>query len=85
MFHTPFLFSFLIQGEELTVWANELNSRDSALAFDYRHYDFCQYPENQRPKDAPTNLGQRLFGDRLEPIPYVTKMRVPVECKEVCL
>jgi hypothetical protein len=75
--------AFLLQGEQITVWANELTSRDSALAFDHRHYDFCQFSPETRPKDPPTNLGQRLFGDRLEPIPYEVKMLTPVSCKEV--
>lgn len=64
------------------MFANELNSRDSALAFDYRHYDFCQYKAGDK-KDAPTNLGQRLFGDRLEPIPYEIRMLKDLPCTEV--
>lgn len=73
------------QGDPIVVWANELNSRDSALAFDYRHYDFCQYNKGEGPKDPPSNLGQRLFGDRLEPIPYEVRMLENVPCTEVWL
>ncbi|KAH0624514.1 hypothetical protein JD844_032065 [Phrynosoma platyrhinos] len=51
----------------IEVFVNRLDSVESVLPYEYTAFDFCQAPGEKRPSE---NLGQVLFGERIEPSPY---------------
>lgn len=52
---------------EIELFVNRLDSVESVLPYEYTAFDFCQASEGKRPSE---NLGQVLFGERIEPSPY---------------
>eukprot|EP00123_Amoebidium_parasiticum_P010529 comp20165_c0_seq1/m.24969 comp20165_c0_seq1/g.24969 ORF comp20165_c0_seq1/g.24969 comp20165_c0_seq1/m.24969 type:complete len:625 (-) comp20165_c0_seq1:596-2470(-) len=70
------------QGEKIEVYANELNSRLSVIAHEYYYYDFCKATGDI--KEETLNLGQRLFGDRLQQTAYEVMFGEEKQCTEVC-
>uniref|UniRef100_A0A674E656 Transmembrane 9 superfamily member n=1 Tax=Salmo trutta TaxID=8032 RepID=A0A674E656_SALTR len=44
-------------------------------------FDFCAIDSEKRPSE---NLGQVLFGERIEPSPYKFEFKKKVDCKPVC-
>ena len=53
---------------QINILVNRLESSDSALSFGYHNFDFCPADKNV---DLPAeNLGQILFGERIEPSGY---------------
>ena len=52
----------------LDVFVNRLDSVESVLPFEYKHFDFCQASdEDNSPSE---NLGQVVFGERIRASPY---------------
>uniref|UniRef100_A0A8C9T291 Transmembrane 9 superfamily member n=1 Tax=Scleropages formosus TaxID=113540 RepID=A0A8C9T291_SCLFO len=52
---------------EIELFVNRLDSVESVLPYEYRAFDFCTVESENRPSE---NLGQVLFGERIEPSPY---------------
>ncbi|KAI6078711.1 Transmembrane 9 superfamily member 2 [Aix galericulata] len=51
----------------IELFVNRLDSVESVLPYEYTAFDFCQAEGKKRPSE---NLGQVLFGERIEPSPY---------------
>ncbi len=61
---------------------NRLDSVESVLPYQYSHFDFCQASSEE---SAPSeNLGQVVFGDRINASPYKLKFLQEQTCNEVC-
>uniref|UniRef100_A0A674PGE6 Transmembrane 9 superfamily member n=1 Tax=Takifugu rubripes TaxID=31033 RepID=A0A674PGE6_TAKRU len=52
---------------EIELFVNRLDSVESVLPYEYDVFDFCQDTKERRPSE---NLGQVLFGERIESSPY---------------
>ncbi|GCC38407.1 transmembrane 9 superfamily member 2-like [Chiloscyllium punctatum] len=81
--------SFCQKGEEtetcksnIEVFVNRLDSVESVLPYEYDVFDFCQNETEKRPSE---NLGQVLFGERIESSPYKFTFNKPEACKPVCM
>ncbi|XP_023594312.1 transmembrane 9 superfamily member 2 [Trichechus manatus latirostris] len=65
---------------EIELFVNRLDSVESVLPYEYTAFDFCQASEGKRPSE---NLGQVLFGERIEPSPYKASFHVKCSCRSV--
>ncbi|CAF91008.1 unnamed protein product [Tetraodon nigroviridis] len=65
----------------IELFVNRLDSVESVLPYEYTAFDFCSDNTTNRPSE---NLGQVLFGERIEPSPYKFKFQKPAVCKKVC-
>ncbi|XP_038673822.1 transmembrane 9 superfamily member 2 [Scyliorhinus canicula] len=63
------------------LFVNRLDSVESVLPYEYDAFDFCQLEEEKRPSE---NLGQVLFGERIESSPYKFHFKKEEVCKHVC-
>ncbi|XP_015676388.1 transmembrane 9 superfamily member 2-like [Protobothrops mucrosquamatus] len=80
----PFIFPFYLPGlapvnfceksdkvsdckSVIELFVNRLDSVESVLPYEYTAFDFCQAEGGKRPSE---NLGQVLFGERIEASPY---------------
>uniref|UniRef100_A0A4W4EZX3 Transmembrane 9 superfamily member n=1 Tax=Electrophorus electricus TaxID=8005 RepID=A0A4W4EZX3_ELEEL len=59
----------------------QLDSVESVLPYEYTAFDFCTDDKLKRPSE---NLGQVLFGERIEQSPYKFSFKKKEECKHVC-
>ncbi|XP_068450427.1 transmembrane 9 superfamily protein member 5 [Clinocottus analis] len=66
---------------EIQLFVNRLDSVESVLPYEYDVFDFCQDDNELRPSE---NLGQVLFGERIESSPYKVSFKQDVKCKKVC-
>ncbi|KAJ8256079.1 hypothetical protein COCON_G00199430 [Conger conger] len=66
---------------EIELFVNRLDSVESVLPYEYTAFDFCSIDSEKRPSE---NLGQVLFGERIEPSPYKFEFKKKVECQHVC-
>ncbi|XP_057183133.1 transmembrane 9 superfamily member 2-like [Triplophysa rosa] len=66
----------------IELFVNRLDSVESVLPYEYTAFDFCADQSEKRPSE---NLGQVLFGERIEPSPYKFFFKKNEECKSVCL
>uniref|UniRef100_A0A8C6QCT0 Transmembrane 9 superfamily member n=2 Tax=Nannospalax galili TaxID=1026970 RepID=A0A8C6QCT0_NANGA len=66
---------------EIELFVNRLDSVESVLPYEYTAFDFCQASEGKRPSE---NLGQVLFGERIEPSPYKFMFNKEETCQLVC-
>lgn len=78
--------SFCEQGGEecqsqIELFVNRLDSVESVLPYEYDVFDFCKDDHEKRPSE---NLGQVLFGERIESSPYKFNFKEDVKCKKVC-
>ncbi|XP_071374306.1 transmembrane 9 superfamily protein member 5 isoform X2 [Centroberyx affinis] len=80
--------SFCKEGEgvedcqtSIQLFVNRLDSVESVLPYEYDVFDFCKDAKEKRPSE---NLGQVLFGERIETSPYKFNFNTPVTCKAVC-
>ncbi|ELW71498.1 Transmembrane 9 superfamily member 2 [Tupaia chinensis] len=71
----------VVSGAEIELFVNRLDSVESVLPYEYTAFDFCQASEGKRPSE---NLGQVLFGERIEPSPYKFMFNKEETCKLVC-
>ncbi|XP_007237573.3 transmembrane 9 superfamily member 2 isoform X2 [Astyanax mexicanus] len=67
--------------DEIQLFVNRLDSVESVLPYEYDMFDFCKDNEEKRPSE---NLGQVLFGERIETSPYKFKFRKDQPCQKVC-
>ncbi|XP_010016732.1 PREDICTED: transmembrane 9 superfamily member 2-like, partial [Nestor notabilis] len=65
----------------IELFVNRLDSVESVLPYEYTAFDFCQAEGKKRPSE---NLGQVLFGERIEPSPYRFTFNKKEICKSVC-
>ncbi|XP_071772260.1 transmembrane 9 superfamily protein member 5 isoform X2 [Centroberyx gerrardi] len=65
----------------IQLFVNRLDSVESVLPYEYDVFDFCKDAKEKRPSE---NLGQVLFGERIETSPYKFNFNAPVTCKAVC-
>ncbi|XP_077465328.1 transmembrane 9 superfamily protein member 5 isoform X2 [Stigmatopora argus] len=66
---------------QIQLFVNRLDSVESVLPYEYDVFDFCKDAKEMRPSE---NLGQVLFGERIESSPYKFNFKQDVKCKEVC-
>ncbi|KAG9349565.1 hypothetical protein JZ751_028013 [Albula glossodonta] len=80
---TRFVFDllFFLSKSEIELFVNRLDSVESVLPYEYTAFDFCSIESEKRPSE---NLGQVLFGERIEPSPYKFEFKKKEECKHVC-
>ncbi|XP_078470234.1 transmembrane 9 superfamily member 2-like [Lampetra fluviatilis] len=65
----------------IELFVNRLDSVESVLPYEYNAFDFCQAEGKKRPSE---NLGQVLFGERIEPSPYSISFKAEKTCEKVC-
>ncbi|XP_056294813.1 transmembrane 9 superfamily member 2 isoform X2 [Pseudoliparis swirei] len=65
----------------IQLFVNRLDSVESVLPYEYDVFDFCKDDKETRPSE---NLGQVLFGERIESSPYKVSFKQDVKCKKVC-
>ncbi|XP_066571268.1 transmembrane 9 superfamily protein member 5 [Amia ocellicauda] len=65
----------------IQLFVNRLDSVESVLPYEYDAFDFCQDATEKRPSE---NLGQVLFGERIESSPYKFTFLKEETCKKVC-
>uniref|UniRef100_A0A4W3IGM8 Transmembrane 9 superfamily member n=1 Tax=Callorhinchus milii TaxID=7868 RepID=A0A4W3IGM8_CALMI len=64
------------------LFVNRLDSVESVLPYEYDAFDFCQNDTERRPSE---NLGQVLFGERIESSPYKFAFNKHEACTAVCM
>lgn len=64
------------------LYVNRLNSEESIIPYEYAHFDFCQATE--KPDTIVENLGQVVFGERIQPSPYSIEFMKNQNCIKVC-
>lgn len=65
----------------IELFVNRLDSVESVLPYEYTAFDFCSETTMKRPSE---NLGQVLFGERIESSPYKFEFKKPAVCQKVC-
>uniref|UniRef100_A0AAQ5WW22 Transmembrane 9 superfamily member n=1 Tax=Amphiprion ocellaris TaxID=80972 RepID=A0AAQ5WW22_AMPOC len=65
----------------IQLFVNRLDSVESVLPYEYDVFDFCKDAKEMRPSE---NLGQVLFGERIESSPYKFNFKQDIKCKAVC-
>ncbi|XP_020779036.1 transmembrane 9 superfamily member 2 isoform X2 [Boleophthalmus pectinirostris] len=66
---------------KIQLYVNRLDSVESVLPYEYDMFDFCKDQVETRPSE---NLGQVLFGERIESSPYKFTFKHDVKCLPVC-
>ncbi|XP_001606496.2 transmembrane 9 superfamily member 2 isoform X2 [Nasonia vitripennis] len=67
---------------DIRMYVNRLNSEQSVIPYEYRHFDFCPIDETQSPAE---NLGQVIFGERIHPSPYKLQFLKEEKCAIACI
>uniref|UniRef100_A0AAQ6AP35 Transmembrane 9 superfamily member n=1 Tax=Amphiprion ocellaris TaxID=80972 RepID=A0AAQ6AP35_AMPOC len=62
----------------IQLFVNRLDSVESVLPYEYDVFDFCKDAKEMRPSE---NLGQVLFGERIESSPYKFNFKQDIKCK----
>lgn len=65
----------------IQLFVNRLDSVESVLPYEYDVFDFCKDDKEMRPSE---NLGQVLFGERIESSPYKFDFNKDFSCRPVC-
>lgn len=76
--------SHRLQGEKILLLTDTLDSRETAMPFEYSHFDFCQPTPEQLAQTPSENLGQVVFGERIRASPYEIKMLEETTCALLC-
>ncbi|KAL0974135.1 hypothetical protein UPYG_G00216100 [Umbra pygmaea] len=63
------------------LYVNRLDSVESVLPYEYDVFDFCKDDKESRPSE---NLGQVLFGERIETSPYKFSFKEDKKCQKLC-
>ncbi|XP_069068541.1 transmembrane 9 superfamily member 2-like [Pleurodeles waltl] len=66
---------------QIQLFVNRLDSVESVLPYEYDTFDFCIDKVEKRPSE---NLGQVLFGERIESSPYKFTFKKEESCTQVC-
>uniref|UniRef100_A0A8C4IH36 Transmembrane 9 superfamily member n=1 Tax=Dicentrarchus labrax TaxID=13489 RepID=A0A8C4IH36_DICLA len=72
---------FVFFKSTIELFVNRLDSVESVLPYEYTVFDFCSENTMKRPSE---NLGQVLFGERIEPSPYKFEFKKTAVCQPVC-
>uniref|UniRef100_A0A672PM77 Transmembrane 9 superfamily member n=1 Tax=Sinocyclocheilus grahami TaxID=75366 RepID=A0A672PM77_SINGR len=67
--------------KDIQLFVNRLDSVESVLPYEYDAFDFCKDTDERRPSE---NLGQVLFGERIETSPYKFSFKADKACVKVC-
>uniref|UniRef100_A0A8C2C982 Transmembrane 9 superfamily member n=1 Tax=Cyprinus carpio TaxID=7962 RepID=A0A8C2C982_CYPCA len=67
--------------KDIQLFVNRLDSVESVLPYEYDAFDFCKDTDERRPSE---NLGQVLFGERIETSPYKFTFKSDKACVKVC-
>lgn len=70
------------KGDEVPIYATRVDSLNTAIPFDYNHFDFC--PSSGKVHPSKLNLGERLLGNTLENTAYDIKFLENKKCTELC-
>ncbi|KAI0222254.1 Transmembrane 9 superfamily member 2 [Lamellibrachia satsuma] len=66
---------------DIQVYVNRLNSIESVIPYEYRSFDLCQ---ESTTKAVGENLGQLVFGERIQPSPYKINFGESKTCEPLC-
>lgn len=66
---------------EVKLFVNRLDSEHSVLPYEYSYFDFCQSDSKEWPVE---NLGQIVFGERVQPSTYNISFLRNESCKLLC-
>lgn len=66
---------------QIQLFVNRLDSVESVIPYEYDAFDFCIDKDEKRPSE---NLGQVLFGERIESSPYKFTFKKDERCAPVC-
>ncbi|MEQ2244518.1 transmembrane 9 superfamily member 2 [Ilyodon furcidens] len=66
---------------QIELFVNRLDSVESVLPYEYDVFDFCKDDHEKRPSE---NLGQVLFGERIESSPYKFHFKEDIKCNKAC-
>ncbi|XP_078544745.1 transmembrane 9 superfamily member 2-like [Lissotriton helveticus] len=66
---------------QIQLFVNRLDSVESVIPYEYDAFDFCIDKDEKRPSE---NLGQVLFGERIESSPYKFTFKKNEICATVC-
>lgn len=66
---------------KIQLYVNRLDSVESVLPYEYDMFDLCKDKDEKRPSE---NLGQVLFGERIESSPYKFTFKKEEKCQHVC-
>lgn len=66
---------------KIELFVNRLDSVESVLPYEYDVFDLCKDAQEKRPSE---NLGQVLFGERIETSPYKLNFKKDATCVLVC-
>uniref|UniRef100_A0A672PSV4 Transmembrane 9 superfamily member n=1 Tax=Sinocyclocheilus grahami TaxID=75366 RepID=A0A672PSV4_SINGR len=69
------------EDKDIQLFVNRLDSVESVLPYEYDAFDFCKDTDERRPSE---NLGQVLFGERIETSPYKFSFKADKACVKVC-
>lgn len=64
------------------LYVNRLNSEESIIPYEYEHFDFCKATDHT--ETVVENLGQVMFGERIQPSPYKIEFLSSQKCVTVC-
>lgn len=81
MFSRQFCFEYMLFQTTVTLYVNRLNTEESAIPYDYEHFDFCRSERSDAPAE---NLGQVVLGERIKPSPYNIEFMKNISCQQVC-
>uniref|UniRef100_A0A6Q2YCR8 Transmembrane 9 superfamily member n=1 Tax=Esox lucius TaxID=8010 RepID=A0A6Q2YCR8_ESOLU len=79
--HGLYLNRLLTGVSHIQLYVNRLDSVESVLPYEYDGFDFCKDDKETRPSE---NLGQVLFGERIETSPYKFLFKKDEKCKKLC-
>lgn len=65
---------------EINLYVNRLNSDKTVIPYDYNYFDFCSSDEIFSPVE---NIGQIIFGERIQSGPYSFDFLENVDCAMV--
>ncbi|XP_074657551.1 transmembrane 9 superfamily member 2-like [Tubulanus polymorphus] len=66
---------------EIKLFVNRLDSVESIIPYEYNKFDFCTSETIQTPVE---NLGQVVFGERIQSSPYQIEFLKAEKCKTLC-
>ncbi|KAK3855079.1 hypothetical protein Pcinc_038495 [Petrolisthes cinctipes] len=67
---------------DIPLFVNRLNSEESVIPYEYSHFDFCQAKDKF--DTVVENLGQVVFGERIQASPYKLEFMKNLKCEKVC-
>ncbi|KAF0306198.1 Transmembrane 9 superfamily member 2 [Amphibalanus amphitrite] len=69
---------------QIPVFVNRLTSLESVIPYDYSHFDFCS-PQSEAAPPPVENLGQVVFGQRIQSSPYEFQFEPTGKTSQTCV